>query len=339
MESIEVAGATLPPKNRADAVRMLCGESNRREYFRWSKWICGVCLPIGFLLVVILVPLSLSSVEYYEYGLIRKRSSGKMLLEKGVYDAGRYSLGPDRTFKKFQADAHYLNFDELSVFSSAKLETLLGIRIVYFLRKEELVELHNTFDRSYRPVVQGQIIGAIKNASPQFSTTAFFQKRRTIEKALLQAVRNATESVFVDVARLMLLRVEIPDKIKDRQLNVAIQLEDNAKEEFMQRSQLIRQNTSFLVNEIENKANIVKEKARSEAKLLTEKAKADSAFLVEEARFKGLSSLFDALNISTPKDKTTLDFLKALEANDKAGVYFNFNNLFITSPQLNPPPQ
>lgn len=62
----------------------------------------SACLfTLGAVLTTILVPLSLSSVEYNEYGLVRQRSTGEMHLDKGVHDPGRYALGPDFTFKTF----------------------------------------------------------------------------------------------------------------------------------------------------------------------------------------------------------------------------------------------
>lgn len=102
---------------------------------------------------MILLPASVSSIEYHEYGLLKRKSTGTMILDKGVYTAGRYFNGPDYTFKKFKADAHVLKLDDLSVFSGDKLDSRLDITIIYFLKKDKLVELHNAYERAYEPVV------------------------------------------------------------------------------------------------------------------------------------------------------------------------------------------
>ena len=63
---------------------------------------CGACLLVtGVLLTVILVPLSFSYVEYYEYGLNQRKTTGSVDLSR-VYDAGRYSTGPDHQFIVYQ---------------------------------------------------------------------------------------------------------------------------------------------------------------------------------------------------------------------------------------------
>ena len=49
--------------------------------------ICG----IGLLLLVILLPLSFSYVEYHEYGLKQRKSTGTVDVSK-VYDSGRYAI-------------------------------------------------------------------------------------------------------------------------------------------------------------------------------------------------------------------------------------------------------
>lgn len=38
---------------------------------------CGICLAItGILLILILVPMSFSYVDYYDYGLVQRKSTG-----------------------------------------------------------------------------------------------------------------------------------------------------------------------------------------------------------------------------------------------------------------------
>lgn len=114
---------------------------------------CWTLLAIGLLLLLILLPASVSTIEYHEFGLLKKKSTGTMLLDKGVYNAGRYFNGPDFTFKKFKADAHILEFNGLSVFSGDKLDSSLDITIIYFLKEDKLVELHNAYEKAYEPVV------------------------------------------------------------------------------------------------------------------------------------------------------------------------------------------
>ena len=70
--------------------------------------------------------MSFSYVEYHEYGLKQRKSTGTVDVSK-VYDSGRYAIGPDYTFIKYQADAHVLNLDGLSVFSASGGDDSIGL--------------------------------------------------------------------------------------------------------------------------------------------------------------------------------------------------------------------
>lgn len=61
--------------------------------------IAGISVCI--LLILILVPLSFSYIEYYDYGLIQRKSTGSVNTDD-VYSSGRYVIGPDRTFITYQ---------------------------------------------------------------------------------------------------------------------------------------------------------------------------------------------------------------------------------------------
>jgi hypothetical protein len=85
------------------------------ENRRRNATICIVL--VGLLLIVVLVPLSFSYVEYYEYGLEQRKSTGSVDTSR-VFSRGRYNNGPDYTFLIYQADAHYEEFNSFSVFSA-----------------------------------------------------------------------------------------------------------------------------------------------------------------------------------------------------------------------------
>ena len=54
-------------------------------------------------------------------GFKRQKSTGSVDLTK-VYDSGRHFIGPDFEFKIFPADAQFLELEDVSVFTSDKLE-------------------------------------------------------------------------------------------------------------------------------------------------------------------------------------------------------------------------
>jgi regulator of protease activity HflC (stomatin/prohibitin superfamily) len=62
----------------------------------------------GVLLTVILVPLSLAHVEYYQYGLLQRKTTGNVNTEE-VYGRGRYLLGVTIDFLTYQADGDFVS--------------------------------------------------------------------------------------------------------------------------------------------------------------------------------------------------------------------------------------
>ena len=66
---------------------------NNSGVVRWFVLI-GIASAIVVFLLVILLPISFSYLDYYHYGLVRRRTSGRVNLDQ-VYEGGRYLLGPD----------------------------------------------------------------------------------------------------------------------------------------------------------------------------------------------------------------------------------------------------
>jgi len=148
---------------------------------------CGFCLGITvLLLILILVPLSFSYVDYYDYGLIQRKSTGSVDTSQ-VYSNGRYNLGPDRRFIKYQADAHLESFEALGVFSAttSNVSTGLAFKVdvdfTFFLIEEEIGEVHQEQASNYRSVILSRAQEAIKNiAAKEVTFTAFFQARKQV---------------------------------------------------------------------------------------------------------------------------------------------------------------
>lgn len=98
-----------------------------------TKGVLTCCGLVGLLLTIILVPLSFSYVEYYEYGLAKRKSTGSVRTDR-VYPRGRYSLGPDMTFLKYQADSHHKD-DSFLVFSAGAGEDSVGLEFRVQVRR------------------------------------------------------------------------------------------------------------------------------------------------------------------------------------------------------------
>jgi len=60
---------------------------------RWF-WPVIIVSGVAIVLLVILLPISFSYIDFYDYGFLRRRTSGRVNLKR-VYEGGRYLVGPD----------------------------------------------------------------------------------------------------------------------------------------------------------------------------------------------------------------------------------------------------
>ena len=76
---------------------------------RAENYPCILCfLGLGFLLTIILVPLSLEKLEYYEAGILARQSTG-MVYRDQIYSTGNHFIGPDYTFKRYPVSIQGFN--------------------------------------------------------------------------------------------------------------------------------------------------------------------------------------------------------------------------------------
>ena len=294
----------------------------------------SVC-SIGLLLMVILLPLSFSYVEYHQYGLKQRKSTGTVDVTK-VYDSGRYAIGPDYKFLTYQADAHVLDLDELSVFSasggdnSIGLEFVLDVHLTYTLQKDKIGEMHKSMATSYRTIIASRAKDAIKNrASIDISFTDFFENRENVESVLRAAVitRWAEAPALPAVLdQFHIGRIKIPENVARKQLETKLQNERNDKETSLQKALVERELTKVEVGKILNEKEKTLRSAEAEATRIKAKAVSDAQKTVLEAQSEGLKELFgaDGLNIANDvsgsaltdaqkdKLKVQLDYIRAL---------------------------
>jgi SPFH domain / Band 7 family len=214
------------PINVEGCYNGLCGSPGKRTF-----WL--VFFGIGLLLTVILVPLSLSSVEYYEYGLVQTQT-GKVDTSQ-IYTSGRHLIGPISAFLKYPADAHLVHLQELSVFSSGGTNESIGVSFIvdidftYLLNQDEIGILHEELASSYQNVIESRAKDAIKNSGTSVPFLSYFRDRKAVEqqfRAAVEARWAQQPSVHCTLDQFFLGRIQIPDtvaaKLNRRNWNVNI---------------------------------------------------------------------------------------------------------------------
>lgn len=286
-----------------------------------TKQICIGCTSIViFLLIVILVPLSFSYLEYYEYGMVRAKFTGKIDTSE-VYSRGRYFLGIEKEFRKYQADAHFEELVALSVFSSGESEDSIGLSFkidvdfTFLLKENEIGDLHRELASTYRQVIVSKAEEAIKNEAIFITFSQYFQERKAVEERFRNAVQNrwdAKPSVHCVLDQFHLGRIRIPPSVAEKQMASRIQNELNDRESFLQQAQLERELTAVQVNEKLLAKDKTLRTAEAEASLTRAKAQAEATRLTAEAQINGTKLLFEAAEINQQTDMTAFTYIQTL---------------------------
>lgn len=280
---------------------------------------CGACVCcVGVLCLVILLPISIQKLEYYQYGLL-KSAGGSVDTDK-VYGSGRTLGGPAKSFVTYPANAIQQHFDQLEVFSagadsSVGLSFKVDIDYTYLLIEEEVGELHNELAKSYQDVISARTRDAIKNEAIYFTFNEYFQNRTKIERRFREAVIlrwDEKPSVHAMLDQFYLGRIRITDSVAGRQLDAAIQNERNEMEANQQQAELEREQTASEVNTITLEADNVLRTAEAEADLIRSNAVSEASQITAEAEIDGLVSLFNEAQIQTEEEKTAYTYVRNL---------------------------
>lgn len=283
--------------------------------------LIGCCACFACLLLVILLPMSYSYIEYYEYGLAQRSSTGAVDTSE-VFSGGRYIMGPDKRFIKYPADAHLESFENLGVFSKSTSNESIGLEFridadfTFFLIEEEIGELHQDLASKYRSVILSRAQEAIKNtAAAEVTFTEFFQERKKVESLFRAAVQERWDvppKLHCRLDQFHLGRIRIPETVATKQLEARLQNERNDREQFFQTSQVERELTQVLVNQIDLQTVKELRTAQAQASLIRTKAIAEARLIREQAGINGTQRLFEALEITSQDHKTAFTYIKAL---------------------------
>lgn len=313
----------------------------------WKKLLlCSFGIVV--LLLIIILPLGFVGIEYYELGFTKQKSTGRVNLDE-VYTGGRYFIGPDFTFKTFPAEVHFEEMNEIAIFSKDKVEVEITCAMQYFLRPEDLKDMHQEYDLFYKPVVRTTAIAAIKGQATQLSISQFIRERSTVEEELFKAAKtrlegtccrkdcsatncvpgciqysNCTSSqkgMFVEVRYFQFLNFDIHDDVKSRYLRQVTEREQEERAQYELGEKVVRKETERQKNEINNQAAEIAQNATAEAKVIQAKAEADALLTVEAARDRGLSFIYSQLNITSQQHKSALNYLRTLRGKKN----FKFN--------------
>lgn len=319
---------------------------------------------IAALLLIILLPMSFSYLDFYEYGFSRRRTTGKVDTSH-VYAGGRHFIGPDHEFKEFYAAAQFVYFGHIPIFTTDNLQVSMSIELQYFLIKEDLKLLHDTFDIRYQSIVVGNAKDALKNSVTKFDTDAFIDNRTIVQDEVLRGVRSRLSGIcclpncktvascptcmdwelcspgckprntctkedkglFVEVRYLQLSDIEIPSQVNERRLLTLIRELEREKEVSTKEEMIIRKQTELIVNTYTNQAKEAIANATAMSKLMMDEAEVEYSRTIENVHNDGLKAMYDGLGLTTDKLKSSLNYMRTLQDHEKIKYSIDFNSL------------
>jgi len=302
---------------------------------------CGGLILVVYLIVIL--PLSFSYLDYWQYGLKQRKSTGKVDTSR-VYESGRYHLGPDIKFYKYKADAHILQLNEVDVFSNAGTGDSIGLSfsidvdLTYFIQRDQVGELHKELATTYESVVLSRTNDAIKNAAANIVFDDYFKNRRDVEKILREAVQNRWDtppSLHVSLDQFNVGRIRIPNEVADKQLQAKIQVETNDKEQFLQDARLEREKTAVEVNAINLERIKLIQETEAMASLITANAVSEAEKIKADAVNTGTLDLLSALGLESQEESTAYTYIRTLQNRphlDLSVSYLSDENLVKTIP-------
>lgn len=325
-----------------------------------KKCFCIVAVAVGIpaLLIVILIPVSFSTLEYYEMGFERQKSSGTVDKSE-VYTNGKYFVGPDVEFKVFSSDAHFVTLKDIAIFTADKLEVKMTANLQYFLRADELVLLHDAYDTDYRDIVKNSALDAVKGATTGYNTRELITNRKVMEETVYKAVRDrlggtccrsdcssykyacpagckptstctsADKGIYVDVKYFQLGTITIPSDVQSQYMKALTLQEEADREKLLQDAQVVRKNTTAMVQVIKNEAAEIRENGTAYANLITVTSQANYTATLETARADGLKGVFTSLGFTQQQYKSSFDYLKTLRGMDKAHLTVDFQQRIV----------
>lgn len=284
-------------------------------------------IPLGLLIMLIVLPMAFSGCEYYEYCIKVRKSTGKVFTEE-IYGPGHHMIGPDYGFKKFKATGHPVHFRNLAVFSqgdgstSVGLEFKINIFFEYVIIKEQLPLLHDTLEKRYAGVVESRAIDGIKNVAANVAFSDYFQNRESVERVLRDALQLRLRPLHVELLpeTFALGRVQIPEEVREKQLETKVQNERNQKELYLQQAQVERDITNYEVNKVLIQGNETERFALAEAALLRTEASASAAAIKRDAQTAGLKALYTETGLAAQKHKMGLDYLRTVTSKAEQGA-------------------
>ncbi len=295
-----------------------------------------ICLLITIFLFLLFFYLliSMSCVEPLEYGLPYNRFT--KTIGKTVYSSGRYILNPFKSFLIYPSNLITIEFSSSKSATSSALQTRTGdglsltlsISFQYKLIKEKIPNLynlaniyfHSTFVRISRDIILK--VGGLFNA------TSYWTEREKISKTMLIELDKELSKAYANCVSLQVIKIELPKSYEDSIVMTQIEIQKANMRKFEQIAELIRQNTSVIISEAEQKIKVVNASGLAEAYRIKAFANALALNKTVNAEKDVYFKVMEMLKMKQ-SDLIEYAFLDSVKGKKKSRILFDLQNTIV----------
>ena len=222
-------------------------------------------------LLVILLLLSMDSLEPLQYGITYNKFSKKIGTE--VFESGRYLIGPFQNFVVYPANLITIEFSDNRNAVSAALQTRtaeglalqLHVSYQYRLTKDKIPELYNLANVNYQVTLIRMSRDVFMKVGGLYNATSYWTERNKIGDYMKDKLNDELQKAFATCEGLQILKVDLPKSYEDSIVLTQVEVQKTNMRKFEQDAELIRQDINVLVSSADQSIKITNATALGEA--------------------------------------------------------------------------
>lgn len=264
----------------------------------------GLCIILGLVVLVVIIPSCIDSLDYDEYALRRNRITGSVS-QDDVYEPGLHLVSPFSEWIKFKKTVHPIRINGLTLFTTDKLQVNATFVVYYFLNKEQIGKMFKNFGLDYQPLIERVVKSEIQILGQLFSIDDYRLKRAYIKKFLKDKIAKRLSIDYgIKLHDLLMLQLRFSSRINQLNLKRMIVGIQNEEAAHYKTANMVRQETDYQTAVLRNKALLEQQTAELKGNNTIIKIyQIDYDNKIELANLDGLTKSLKGLDFYNPATK------------------------------------
>ena len=294
---------------------------------------CGIC---GVLIGLIIVLVSIATIEPIEYGLVYN-SISKKVDANTVYAGGWYFLGPFSSFVTFPAtlvnidwtDYPDAQYKPLQVRDNAQQDIIFSFSVQYKLQFENIGKLQDQYQTGYQAKYASFIESVVRSVVGQFSGTAFWTDRKNSGEILRQKCNERLNREYANVTNLQIINVQLSDKRESSLIDTQVTKQQGKTKIKEQQAKEIRSSISVVQSESEKNITQVQGNATAQSKLINANAQSNATQMTITATANAYKQIGDQVGITPASGLDKFIYYSDLQTADTSQVLYHIDRAML----------